>query len=106
MTLTQHDKDFGVQQWRIDIYHYLRTLKRKPGALHQSTALLQTDTMVKTIYEKYYSRDAKSFLEVLDVIYEYGETAVVEALTKLETISPFDMSADKVALICAKKRKP
>lgn len=103
--VAQHDRDFGVQQWRIDIYHYLRTLKRKPGALHQSTALLQMDTTVKTIYEKYYSKDAKTFLEVLDVIYEYGETAVSEALYKLESISPFDMSADKVALICAKKEE-
>lgn len=27
--IAQHDRDFGVLQWRIDIYHYLRTLKRK-----------------------------------------------------------------------------
>lgn len=103
--IARHDRDFGAQQWRIDIYHYLRTLKRKPGALHQSTALLQSDTMVKNIYEKYYSKDTKTFLEVLDVIYEYGVTTVSEALCKLEQLSPFDMSADKVALICAKKEE-
>lgn len=103
--IARHDRDFGVQQWRIDIYHYLRTLKRKPGALHQSTALLQSDTMVKNIYEKYYSKDTKTFLEVLDVIYEYGVSAVSEALCKLEKLSPFDMSADKVSLICAKKEE-
>ena len=103
--VAQHDRDFGSQQWRIDIYHYLRTLKRKPGALHQSTALLQSDTMVKNIYETYYSKDTKSFLEVLDVIYEYGVPTVSEALCKLESISPLDMSADKVALICAKKEE-
>ena len=103
--IAQHDRNFGIQQWRIDIYHYLRTLKRKPGALHQSTALLQSDTMVKNIYEKYYSKDARTFLEVLDVIYEYGVPSVSEALYKLETISPLDMSADKVALICAKKEE-
>lgn len=28
--IARHDRDFGVQQWKIDIYHYLRTLKRKP----------------------------------------------------------------------------
>lgn len=103
--IARHDRDFGVQQWRIDIYHYLRTLKRKPGALHQSTALLQSDTMVKNIYEKYYSKDTKTFLEVLDVIYEYGVSAVSEALCRLEELSPFDMSADKVSLICAKKEE-
>ena len=103
--IAQHDREFGVLQWRIDIYHYLRTLKRKPGALHQSTALLQSDTLVKNIYEKYYSKDTKTFLEVLDVIYEYGALAVSEALCKLESISPLDMNADKVALICAKKEE-
>lgn len=85
--------------------HYLRTLKRKPGALHQSTALLQSDTQIKNIYEKYYSKETKTFLEVLDLIYEYGVTAVTEALYKLEKISPFDMSADKVTLICTKKEE-
>ncbi len=103
--IARHDRDFGVQQWKIDIYHYLRTLKRKPGALHQSTALLQSDTMVKNIYEKYYTKDTKTFLEVLDVIYEHGVTTVAEALCKLEKLSPHDMSADKVALICAKNKE-
>ena len=96
--IARHDQNFGVQQWKIDIYHYLRTLKRKPDALHQSTTLLQSDTLVKNIYEKYYSKDPKTFLEVLDVIYEYGATTVSEALCKLEKISPFDMSSDKAAL--------
>lgn len=103
--IARYNWDFGVHQWRIDIYHYLRTLKRKPDALHQSTALLQSDTMIKNIYEKYYSKDTKTFLEVWDVIYEYGVVTVSEALCKLEKLSPFDMSADKVALICAKKEE-
>ena len=49
--------------------------------------------------------NVKTFLEVLDVIYEYGVAAVSEALGKIEKISPFDMSADKIALICAKKEE-
>ena len=69
------------------------------------SVLHQSDTMVKNIYEKYYSKDTKTFLEVLDVIYEYGADTVSEALCKLEKISPFDMSADKVSLICAKKEE-
>lgn len=43
--IARHDRNFGARQWQIDIYHYLRTLKRKSGALHQSTAPLQSDTM-------------------------------------------------------------
>ena len=103
--IARHDRNFGAGQWRIDIYHYLRTLKRKPGALHQSTALLQSDTIVQNIYKKYYSKDCKTFLGVLDIIYEYGAPVVLEALHRLEKLSPFSMSADKVALICAKKEE-
>lgn len=103
--VAQHAREFGAQEWRIDIYHYLRTLKRKPGALRQSTALLQSDTLVKNIYEKYYSKDTKTFLQVLEVIYEYDVFTVSEVLCKLEKISPFDMSADKVALLCAKQEE-
>ena len=57
--VARHTRDFGSGQWEIDIYHYLRTLKRKPDALHQSTALLQADTTIKNIYEQYYSRSPK-----------------------------------------------
>lgn len=38
-------------------------------------------------------------------MYEYGVATVSEALCRLEQFSPFDMSADKVALICAKKEE-
>ena len=100
--VARHTRDFGSGQWKIDIYHYLRTLKRKPGALHQSTALLQADTTIKNIYEQYYSRSPKTFLQVLEIIYEYGVDPVLEALHKLELLSPLDMSADKVALVCSK----
>lgn len=99
--IARHDRDYGVLQWNIDIYHYLRTLKRKPGALPQSTALLQADTQIKNIYERYYSKDPRGFIDVLGVINEYGVDVVDDALKKLEAISPFDMSAEKVALICA-----
>lgn len=95
-----HARSFSSRDWKIDIYHYLRTLKRKPGALSKSTALLQSDAMVKQIYETYYANDARSFLEVLEIIYEKGAPAVLSALKRLEIISPMDMNALKVRVIC------
>ena len=38
-------------------------------------------------------------------MYEYGVVTVSEALCRLEQLSPFDISADKVAHICAKKNE-
>lgn len=41
----------------------------------------------------------------MDVIYEYGVEPVAEALYKMETLSPLDMSADKVSLLCTRKEE-
>ena len=100
--VARHERIFQGHGWKIDIYHYLHTLKRKPGALHQSTALLQADTRIKKIYETYYSREAKTFLDVLEIINEKGVNAVENALLELCRLSPKDMSADKVRVICDK----
>lgn len=95
-----HDRSYVNHDWKIELKHYLRTLYKKPGALHQSTAMLQADTKIKNIYEHYYSKDAKIFLEVLEIIYEKGVDAVDDALRELERLSPLDMSADKVRTVC------
>lgn len=98
--VASHERSFLPHDWKIDIYHYLRTLKRKPGALRRSAALLQSDTMVKEIHERYYTTDARTFLEVLELIYEKGVDTVAAALKHLEVLSPIDLSACKVRVIC------
>ncbi|QXE17517.1 IS21 family transposase [Clostridium sp. 001] len=95
-----HKRNYLNHSWNIQLKHYLKTLYKKPGALHKSTALLQEDTKIQNIFNKYYSKDAKTFLEVLEIIYERGVDDVAGALIKLERISPLDMSRDKVMAIC------
>jgi len=101
--VAKHERSFRAHDWKIDIYHYLRTLKRKPGALRQSTALLQADKTIQTIYENYYTQQPKVFLDVLEIICEQGVEPVAAACKQLDRISPFDMSADKVAALCDSK---
>lgn len=100
-----HNRSLLPHDWTIDIYHYLRTLKRKPGALPGSTALLQSDAVVKQIYDAYYTQDARTFLEVLEIIYELGADTVLQALKRMERLSPKDMSAQKVRVICENARR-
>lgn len=95
-----HDRSYSAHDWRIELKHYLKTMYKKPGALTHSTALQQADTKVKNIYEHYYSRDAKTFLGILEIIYEKGIDAVDDALRELERISPLEMSVDKVRMVC------
>lgn len=99
-----HSRSYKKNDWQIDIYHYLRTLKKKPGALHQSTALLQADAKIKKIFEDHYSNDAKEFLDVLEIIYEKGVDEVYIAVKKLEGITPQDMSADKIRALCEEEK--
>lgn len=95
-----HTRSYLNHDWCIQLKHYLKTLYKKPGALHKSTAMLQADTKIKNIFEHYYSKDAKTFLEILEVIYEKGIDAVADALKELELISPLDMSVEKVKSLC------
>ena len=97
--IAEHPRSFRQGSYHLDIFHYLRTLKRKPGALPQSTALLQADTLIKNIYEKYYSNDPKTFLYILELIKKAGAGTVNSAIEELMKISPLDLSADKVGVI-------
>lgn len=97
--VASHERSYEKNDWKIDIFHYLRTLRRKPGALAGSTALLQSDGAVKRIYEMYYTDNAKEFLNVLELVREYGTQPVQAALQRLTLISPMDMSAEKVRVL-------
>jgi hypothetical protein len=42
---------------------------------------------------------------VLEIVYEKGTDVVMKALRELELLSPMDMSADKVKVICEHKQE-
>jgi len=98
--VARHGRSYCSKDWVIDIYHYLKTLNKKPGALPQSTALLQADTQVKELYESYYTKNVREFLLVLEIIREKGVFEVCKAIKTLELLSPNDYSADKIKTIC------
>ena len=63
--VAQHPRCYDKSHWCLDIYHYLRTLQRKPGALPHSTAFLQADPRLRQLFHSRYSSDPKSFLALL-----------------------------------------
>lgn len=98
--VAEHPRGFGKDQWMIDLCHYVRTLKRKPGALAGSTAMLQADAHTKNIYEQYYSDNTKGFLDLLPLIRDEGPDRVEQALRELERLTISDKSPEKVSLMC------
>lgn len=59
----QHQRAFGNGTMQVDIYHYLNTLLKKPGALRNSIAL-KSIPRLKAIFDTYYSKQPKKFIEI------------------------------------------
>ena len=97
--VASHERHYRQGEYVLNILHYLRTLAKKPGALPQSSALMQSDTMIKKIYDTYYSTDPKEFLQVLVLIRDIGAEPVYTALKELEQKTTRDFSAAKVRLL-------
>lgn len=60
--VARHKRLFGNGRMQIDIYHYLNTLRKKPGALRNSVAL-KSIPRLKAIFDTYYSKQPKKFIE-------------------------------------------
>ncbi len=100
-----HERSYEPESWTLDINHYVRTLRKKPGALPNCTALQQADPRVKKIFNLYYKTNPKGFLDILDIFREKGIDKVKDSLYILSVICPGDYSADKVREFCDVSRE-
>ena len=101
--IASHKRRYGRKEWSININHYLRTLRLKPGALARSTAFSQIKPGLKTIYQKYYRGEEKHFIELLQLIALYNLVAVKKAITILEEVNPSGISTEKIRTILERK---
>jgi len=60
----RHRRALGNGTIRINVMHYLNTFMKKPGALNNSIALKSVPKL-KAIYDTYYSRRPREFIEIL-----------------------------------------
>ncbi len=116
--LCEHERLSGQYDWQLDIDHYLRTLTRKPGALHGSLALKQmkagniTARKLGKIYDKYYRESGKEFVELLQYIKEKETDCprdliikeIEDSLELLEPIKTGDILTDKIIIICERNK--
>ena len=93
----------GEKKWSIDITHYLRTLKLKPGALKRSTAFSQIQPGLKAIYQKYYRGKEKHFIELLELAADHNLVSVEQAITLLEKVNPTGVNTEKIRTILERK---
>lgn len=97
--IAEHNRKYGFNEWSIEIEHYLKTLKKKPGALASSTALHQANPRLQEIYRQYYIKREKEFIELLELISEKSLEKVEEAIKTLQNLSPLDITTEKIKTI-------
>lgn len=98
--IAEHVKKYGFNEWSIKIEHYLETLKKKPGALASSTALLQANPQLQNIYHEYYIKREREFIELLQFMKEKSFEKIAAAIRILQKVSPFDITTEKIKTIC------
>uniref|UniRef100_UPI0003716375 Mu transposase domain-containing protein n=1 Tax=Effusibacillus pohliae TaxID=232270 RepID=UPI0003716375 len=104
--VAEHVRLTGKHEWRLELGHYLDTLKKKPGALAGSTALQQANSKIKDIYAAYYTKREKDFIDLM--LYLRDGTALSEverAIDELCSIHPGHVTTDKIKVLCAKNRE-
>jgi transposase len=60
----RHKRIDGYGEMSVDIFHYLDTLTKKPGALRNSKAL-RSEAELKSVFDSYYTGNARKFIEIL-----------------------------------------
>jgi len=104
--IAEHHRLTGGHEWRLQLDHYLNTLKKKPGALASSVALQQADKKIKNIYETYYTNNAKEFIELIHYLQENDNLKEVEqSIKELRNIHPSHVTTDKIKVLCAKNQE-
>jgi transposase-like protein len=103
--IADHQRCEGRDHWQMDINHYLKTLKFKPGALGRSSAFLQMKPQLQAIYHKYYQRQQRQYLQLLELVATHSLPKVSQTIGMLEKI-PTTVTTEKIRLILEKKDEP
>lgn len=99
-----HTKMHGCHEWSIDLFHYTKTIKKKPGALQNSLALKQAHQRLQQIYHLYYIKKEKEFIELIELIKERSLQEIEEAIERLLSISPTSITTEKIKVLCTRSQ--
>lgn len=104
--IAEHLRLTGHHEWRLELAHYLETLKKKPGALAGSLALQQVNEKIKTIYDTYYTSRGKDFVALMQFLRDEATLAEVErSIEALSRMHPSHVTTDKIKVLCTKNRE-
>jgi hypothetical protein len=81
--VAKHKRVLVHGKMQVDIYHYLNTLKKKPGAVKNSVAL-RSIPRLKAIFDTYYKNQPKKFI---DLFLENKELPIEEIIALFESVT-------------------
>ncbi|MDH6368105.1 MULTISPECIES: IS21 family transposase [unclassified Breznakia] len=79
--VSSHKKIDGVGQYQLDLMHYLKTLRKKPGALKNSLALKQCPQL-SSIYQTHFKQNEREFIGILLENTDKHLSEIVDILTE------------------------
>jgi transposase/predicted transcriptional regulator len=94
--IAKHNRSYELNDWKIEIYHYTETLKKKPGALENSVAKSQMEPKLQHIYNTYYTHTPKEFIYLLEVIKENSFEEILNIIKKLDKIRPSLVTTENI----------
>lgn len=97
-----HERLDGFKQMKVDIYHYLNTLQKKPGAIRNSLALKSIPEL-KNIFDKYYSKKPRKFIELFMENEHLPIDEIVKVFEDKEQIVAIDVVKTQLTICDATK---
>lgn len=93
-----HERIYGTPGWSVKLEHYLRTLLRKPGAVHGSLALRQMPKQIQELFNRQFGDKPKDFVFLLQYAHDHGFTDqdILMAYQDLKKRGLRSVSADQI----------
>ena len=79
-----HERIYGKNNYKVDIMHYLYTIKKKPGSIKRSLILRSSTDWLQHIFHTYYSTTPKDFVNLLELIKYFPLDEIKRIIETLE----------------------
>jgi hypothetical protein len=96
--ICSHERCYEKNKWIITLDHYLKTLNRKPGALHGSLALDQAPKAVREVYTRWFTSQPRDFIVLLQFCQQLQvpHQRLLDTAISLSGICPDDVTGEKI----------
>lgn len=100
--VASHTRLYGNKEWNINIFHYTKTLSRKPGAILGSLAFEQMSSSLKDIYHSFFKEQPKAFIELLELVGNHDMASVQNTINIL-TQKHIEVNVENIKMILNRK---